>query len=275
MKNTVVKSVCGYYFSGTDTTKKICETIGKKMAYLLNLPFESYNFSLPSIRKEKISLDKKIIVFGTPVIAGRVPNLFVNYIKSLKSKNSIGIAVVLYGNRNYDDALIELRDLMMGIGIQVIGCGAFIGEHSFSNELAKGRPNDDDLECAEKFAVSLYEKVVENRLEMGKIPKGMRYPYRKHYRPRDRYGNWIDIRKVKPITHKDKCVDCKKCVRICPMEAIEYHDVSIVSGICMKCCGCVKKCPQNAKEFADEGFKYHKNELEYKYKKNKKNQVFL
>ena len=110
---------------------------------------------------------------------------------------------------------------------------------------------------------------------METVIRGMRKPYRKHYMPRDRYGESIDIRKVKPVTDESKCTDCKICAEICPTGAIDRDDVSNVTGICMKCCACVKRCPENAKSFVDAGFIYHKEELEYKYGAYKKNKIYL
>ncbi len=54
----------------------------------------------------------------------------------------MAIAIVLYGNRNYDDALIELKDILELDGFKVVAGAAFIGEHSFSNNLAKNRPDE-------------------------------------------------------------------------------------------------------------------------------------
>lgn len=110
---------------------------------------------------------------------------------------------------------------------------------------------------------------------MKTVIRGMRKPYRKHYMPRDRYGESIDIRKVKPVTDESKCTNCKICAEICPTGAIDRDDVSNVTGICMKCCACVKRCPENAKSFVDAGFIYHKEELEYKYGAYKKNKIYL
>ena len=86
-------------------------------------------------------------------------------------------------------------------------------------------------------------------------------PIRGYYQPRDRKGNPIDIRKVKPKT-KDSCISCKLCAEVCPMGAISLEDVRIYQNICIKCGACVKKCPVEAKYFDDPGFLYHKSELE-------------
>lgn len=89
-------------------------------------------------------------------------------------------------------------------------------------------------------------------------------PLSPYYTPRDRKGNPIDIRKVKPKT-KESCNKCGKCISMCPMNAIDASDPALVSGVCIKCCACIKRCPQEAKYFEDEGYLYHMRELEEQY----------
>ena len=48
-----------------------------------------------------------------PVYAGRIPNLLLlKYLTSVKGNDALAVPIVLFGNRNYDDALIELRDIL-------------------------------------------------------------------------------------------------------------------------------------------------------------------
>ena len=49
-----------------------------------------------------------------------------------------------YGNRDYEDALVELYDLALSLGLTPFAAGAFIGEHSYSTPempVAEGRPD--------------------------------------------------------------------------------------------------------------------------------------
>ena len=58
------------------------------------------------------------------------------------------VAVVVYGNRDYDDALLELRDWCVAHGFVPVAGAAFIGEHSYSRPdrpIAGGRPDNPDL----------------------------------------------------------------------------------------------------------------------------------
>ena len=260
----MIEKIWGVYFSGTDTTKNTVRHLAKGMSSDMGLPYAEFDFTLPKKRQEPlIFTDKDLVFLGLPVIAGRVPNLMLKYLDTLQGSGAIGVPVVLFGNRNFDDALMELKLIMEKTGFKVLGAGAFVGEHSFSETLGKGRPDAEDMKEMDAFKDALIKKLPEFKGEDfhvdGNNPVG---PY---YTPRDRNGKGIDIRKVKPKTDPEKCVHCGLCASLCPMGSISFEDFSTISGICMKCCACVKKCPQGAKYFDDEGYLYHKSELEIMY----------
>lgn len=274
------KNVWAVYFSGTGTTEKIVTTITEQIVQERMLAQKTADFTKPAQREQKMSFtEQDIVIFGMPVIAGRVPNLMLKFLKTIEGGGALCVPVVLYGNRNYDDGLIELRDILQEDGFVTIAAGAFVGEHSFSNILGKGRPDKADLNLAKKLGKAVAEISVYT--EKGGVPEtpvkvpGVSKPYREYYKPRDRHGNHIDIRKVKPKTDMEKCNNCKICVDICPLGSIDYDDVSNIKGICMKCCGCIKKCPQGAKYFDDPGFLYHKTELEEMYQRYGESQIFF
>lgn len=263
----MIKKVWGMYFTGTGTTEKVVTHIGRKIAEKLGVEYEDYDFTLPKVRKvEKSFTEEDLVVFGTPVIAGRVPNLLLKYLDTLKGKGALAVPVVLYGNRNFDDALIELRNILKDKGMKPIAGGAFIGEHSFSKILGAGRPDAKDMEIASTFAENIFEKVTGKDFDPEKLieVKG-ETPIRFYYQPRDSKGNSIDIRKVKPKTNMDLCNKCGLCASICPLGSINPEDPSDVFGICMKCCACVKRCPNGAKYYDDENYLYHQHELEAQY----------
>ena len=129
----------------------------------------------------------------------------------------------------------------------------------------QGRPDAEDMKVAAEFVEKIAEKITSGNINEGPIQVKGEDPIRPYYTPRDRNGNGIDIRKVKPKTDLDKCVNCGFCAKNCPLGSINLENVAEVTGICMKCCKCVKLCPKGAKYFDDEGFLYHKTELEEMY----------
>ena len=262
------------YFSPTGTTQKVVEEIGTNLADALNLEKKVENFTLPESRKQMpIFGEGDIIILGTPVIAGRVPNVLLKYLATMDNHGAIGLPVVLFGNRHYDDALIELGDLLIQSGCRLIGGAAFVGEHSFSRVLAKGRPNKEDLKEAAEFGKALAEVIKQGRFLERDLP-GKR-PYRPYYKPLDKEGRPADIRKVQPKVDVEKCIDCKLCAEVCPMGTIDYDDVTKKINICIKCGACEKICPTGAVYYDDEVYLKHRHELEEELKEPKENITVL
>lgn len=264
------------YFSATGTTEKIVGGIAQHIHSLGNIrnKIKTFDFTLPEARKQSVSFSPSdLVIVGVPVIAGRVPNILLKYLNGIKGNGALAVAVVVYGNRNYDDALIELQDILEADGFKVVAGGAFIGEHSFSQILGQGRPDERDMEVVKDLAGQIYKKITgDNEIETVNV-KGNR-PYRDYYRSKDREGNPVDFRKITPQT-TDDCIDCKLCAEVCPMGSIDIEDVSKLNGICIKCCACVKKCPVNAKHFGDENFIKHKNELEIEFARRSEPEIFV
>lgn len=272
------KKVWAVYFSATDTTKKTVLTIADEAARLLGAEREDYDFTLPGMRENSFAAGKDdLVIFGTPVYAGRVPNVLLKYLATIQGNGALAVPVVLFGNRNFDDGLIELRDILENTGFHTVAAAAFIGEHSFSKTLAAGRPDADDMKEALAFAGKVTEKV--KGLPEGEAPapvevEGVPHPYRGYYQPRDRKGVSIDIRKVKSLV-SDACDDCKICADVCPMGSISHENVREYTGICIKCGACIKKCPKQARYYEDEGYLYHQHELEEGYTRRAAISLFL
>lgn len=264
-----IKTVWAVYFSGTGTTQKVSTTLAKTMAQGLEAQYKEFCFNLPAHRAQALDFTPAdLVVLAVPVYAGRVPNLLLPYLQeNVHGNGALAVPVVLYGNRNFDDGLMELRNVARDNGFHPIAAGAFVGEHSFSRTLGAGRPDGADMALAQALAEQCSDKVKALSAPPAQAVEVEGCdPVRPYYTPRDRNGEPIrDFLKAKPVTHPDKCVQCGLCARVCPMGAIDPADVSSVVGKCIKCCACVKKCPTGAKYFDHEGYLYHQRELEEVY----------
>lgn len=270
------KTINALYFSGTDTTKKVVSGIAQKVLENMSseITLNTIDFTSPGVRLQPVSFsDQDLVIIGIPVYAGRVPNVLLKYLNSITGNGAIAVPVVVYGNRNYDDALIELKDILEFNGFQVIAAGAFIGEHSFSITLAQNRPDEKDMAIVDYFATQIHTKLTTQE-ELHAIVVNGTQPYRKHYVPKDKNGQPADIRKVTPKTNSD-CIDCKLCVNVCPMGSIDAEDVSKFNGICIKCGACIKKCPMQAKYYDDNAYLRHKEELEVEFASRREPELFL
>lgn len=273
------------YFSPTTTTKKVVTSFGQALAGKMDMvEIEEIDFTLEKNRQIIYSFsDSDLLVLGLPVYAGRVPNVLKEFLATIQGNGALAVVFTLFGNRSFDDALVELRDIMNDDGFRVIGAGAFVGEHSFSKTLGKGRPNAKDLEEVEEFAEKIHDKLERSTHEDDPLKyfsaetdffvQGQ-VPYRPYYTPRNMAGDPVKMLKVKPKT-LDTCTDCKLCAQICPMESISFEDPFQVPGICIKCGACIKFCPVEAKYYDDEGFLGHKEQIETTFSEPKENQWFL
>ena len=105
---------------------------------------------------------EELVLFGAPVYGGRIPPLAAKRLSRLKGNQTPAVVIVVYGNRAFEDALLELSDLVRARGFIPIAGAAFIGEHSFSthdNPIAKARPDQADLKNAEIFGEKIKEKI--------------------------------------------------------------------------------------------------------------------
>ena len=158
----VVKRVNAVWFSPTGTTQKTVEAVAESICKNMggDTEYKSTSFTLAGEREKNLEFNEEdIVVFGVPVYAGRVPNILLKYLNTVTGGRSQVVPVVVYGNRNYDDALIELKDIMEDRNFRVVAAGAFIGEHSFSKILAKDRPDVLDMEIAESFGAKISSEI--------------------------------------------------------------------------------------------------------------------
>lgn len=271
-----IERVWAMYWSATGTTEKVVREVAEALAGKLGLEVEAYDFTLPAARQGQPEFrDTDAVIFGTPTYAGRVPNVLLKYLDTLAGHGAAAVPVVTYGNRNFDDSLVELRDILANHGFRPLAAGAFVGEHSFSATLAAGRPDAEDLALARQLGERAAEKLAAAGPDCPEVEvEGTPKPYRGYYQPRDRAGAPVNILKVKPLT-SEACDKCGLCVKVCPMGSISAEDPAQYVGICIKCGACVKKCPVGAKYYDDAGYLYHKTELEEGYARRGEDRVFL
>ncbi len=192
-----------------------------------------------------------LAIIGSPVYGGRIPIDMASRFQRLKGNGIPAAVVVVYGNRAYEDALGELRDIAVETGFRPVAAGAFIGEHSYSSiktPIAVGRPDTEDLRKAMEFGKLIFEKMKYIR-----SPEGMpliQVPGNSPYKERALLSN------ISPVTHESECAKCGKCASVCPTGAITVGDMVVTEqAACIRCCACVKNCSSGARVMDDPRIK--------------------
>jgi len=254
------------FFSPTGTTKRILKSISEG----INLPLKNeINLTKSSALDTEFDTNTMALI-GIPVYSGRVPLKAVERIKKLKADKTPAVCIAVYGNRAYEDALIELQDIVEELGFITICGGAFIGEHSYSTDtykIADKRPDKLDLDKAKQFG-EMISKYISDRdfkeIDSLKLPGNFPYKERKEFP------------KLSPVVDKTLCTKCGTCLKVCPVSAIQLNEhIEFDSDKCILCCACSKSCPQDALTFDDPWIKSVSERLAVACKNRKEPEFFM
>jgi len=214
------------YFSPTGGTKKVADAIAA-------------GFDTPIVEMDLTKVDgaaalgeNDALMVVLPVFAGRVPQISLERLSALRGNGRKAVAVVVYGNREFDDALLETKDALEAGGFRVVAAAAFIAEHSIARSIASGRPDAEDEVLCRQFAADVMAKA-DDALPV-QVPGNTPY------------------KELKPsVFHPaagENCVKCGICAEQCPVGAIPLDDPSQTLGdVCINCMRCVEACPVSSR----------------------------
>ncbi|MGM9804910.1 MAG: 4Fe-4S binding protein [Candidatus Aphodosoma sp.] len=183
---------------------------------------------LPDIHEEDFA------IIAMPVFAGRVPALAVERLRRIKSNHARCVVVAVYGNRAYDDALLEMQDVATEMGFRVVAAVSAVAEHSIARVYAAGRPDSEDRRELAAFGAAIINKVKDTSTYKPLLLPGNR-PYRA--------GN------TGPFpTADERCTDCGTCQQFCSADAIPANNLrSVDKDTCISCMRCLSVCPTKAR----------------------------
>lgn len=177
-----------------------------------------------------------LVVAAMPVYENRIREVALRRLGQLRGKNGPAVAVVVYGNRDYGDALPELSDALQESGYTVGAAAAFVAEHSIIRSIAAGRPDAEDLKQAEAFGAQAAAKIkAQDTLQNVPVPGDPDYKNKKR-------GTG-----VRPLTDEN-CVSCGVCAQACPVNAIPLDQPNTTTDACIGCMRCISVCPQRARK---------------------------
>jgi ferredoxin len=264
-----IQSLKLVYFSPTGTTKAIINAIARG---LNQSSVKFMDITTPNARKQSLqTCEKELLIVGVPVYMGRVPALLNKWLHSIKASNTPAVCVVVYGNRVYDNALLELKDILTESGCKPIACAAYIGEHSFSSTeipTAEGRPDAIDLQHAELSGNQINERLMSVS-SLDQIPD-INIP------GNNPYGGITDLWSVDFIAIGNECTQCGICAEGCPVGAIDSLNSNLIDiEKCITCCACIKNCPQKARTMKTGPVKDAAVRLNTLYKERKEPAFFI
>ena len=225
----MLKKAVYYYFSPTGGTRKVGELCVEGLAEEMI----QVDLGAKGALEEKAEGD--LYVVAVPVFGGRIPTLAAQKLKQLQGTGKKAVTMVVYGVRAYEDALLELNDIMKECGFAIVASAAFIAQHSIVPEVGKGRPDSKDAEEIRGFAAKVLQC-----MESG-VQKEVCVPGNRPYKPE---MNLPAAPMVLPA-----CALCGNCAKVCPTEAvkIEKQTVSTNPDVCILCMACVQACGKNAR----------------------------
>lgn len=231
-----IDRVVSLFFSPNGTTRQVADAIAQGVGAPERLDLDRTPFDSRWAGEPLQPGD--LAVIALPVYYGRLPKLMVEFFRYIKAEGIPAVLAVTYGNRDHDDALLELKNESLDHGFIPVAAGAFVAHHCMAGKLAQGRPGPDDLAQARdlgaKAAALLAGRDSLDGLDLA--VKG-NFPYTP--------GSDLP---VGPGTDLSKCTHCGLCQKNCPVQAIDPLDPAEIDGWrCLFCTRCIHNCPAGAK----------------------------
>ena len=214
-------------FSPTGGTEKVAHIISRQWSestIKIDLSDSKTDFSGCAIGKE----DRVLVAM--PSFGGRAPAVAIERLKKIAGNGAKCTLVCVYGNRAYEDTLVEMEDAAKECGFQVVAAVTAVAQHSIISQYAANRPDASDEKQLAEFA----------RQIAGKTESEASVPGNRPYKKASGAG-------LVPKPSKD-CVKCGLCAKNCPVQAIDPVNFTADSKTCIACMRCVKQCPHNARK---------------------------
>ena len=220
------------YFSPTGNTRRAGLAIASEMAERVN--------ETDLGKCAEASLKGDVVIVAAPVFSGRIPALVSEKLSRLDGRGKTAVTAVVYGVRAYEDALLELNDVMEAAGFKIAASCALVAQHSIVKEVGRGRPDEADIKEIKGFAMGALM-----RIESG-VCGAVTVPGSRPYREVKKGG-------TTPIALSD-CRGCGHCASVCPTEAIRISGGAPVTDCekCIMCMACVAKCPSRSRVLPTE-----------------------
>lgn len=217
-------------FSPTGGTARVADAITQTWSQV-----ETLDLSIPDNNDTDISLQENdLVLIAMPSFGGIAPQLALDRLSRLKGNGARCVVTAVYGNRAYEDTLIQMTGYAKEAGFRIIAAVSAVAEHSIMHQYATGRPDSDDIRVLKDFGKQILRKVSAQDFSEPSVP-GNR-PYKKP-------GAGL-------IPKADStCTSCGECAQRCPANAISIDNLRASDKVrCISCMRCVSLCPVHARK---------------------------
>lgn len=212
-------------FSPCDSTLSIANVIAHRLdENAIHIDLTRRDVILPPFESQDV------LIVACPVYGGRIPTPAAQRLRGIVGNGARAIAIVVFGNRAFDDALLETVDILAESQVVTIAAGAFVARHSLVPAVAQNRPDEDDVAQIDAFAREAARRVAAGVDTPVAVPGN---------RPYKEYAGMP----VSPVANPALCIRCGLCAAVCPVGAIDSTDPTQTDAkTCILCMRCVEAC---------------------------------
>lgn len=232
-----------FYFSGTGNSKYVAEQIAK----ITSNEIVSINDKLKSNDTSDITVNGKL-VFVVPTYSWRIPKIIRDWIMKTNFKGANNTWFVMTCGSEIGNAEKYNKQLCKEKGFTYMGSAQVVMPENYIAMF--NSPNQDEIEeifnTADAEVQNIADILIQNKQfstpRNNLQDKVMSGPVNMLF-----YSMFV---KAKDFYADNKCINCGKCVKVCPLNNIDIkNNKPFWNKNCTHCMACISYCPTNAIEY--------------------------